>query len=43
MIRPMEGVRVLEVAQFGSVTACGGWDESPFVELLSPQLILIAR
>jgi SAM-dependent methyltransferase len=41
--RKWELEEVLEVAQFGSVTACGGWDESPFVELLSPQLILIAR
>ena len=41
--RKWELEEVLEVAQFASVAAYGGWDESPFVELLSPELILIAR
>jgi SAM-dependent methyltransferase len=41
--RKWELEEVLEVAQFGSVSAHGGWDESPFGELTSPELLLIAR
>ena len=41
--RKWELEEVLEVAQFASVSAFGCWEEGPFLELASPELILIAR